>query len=58
MVEAGDPKALALKIEELSMNQSRLNELARLGLEFALKNLDPAIGRAKYLQWVEELIKS
>ena len=58
LVEAGDPKALALKIEELSMNQSRLNELARLGLEFALKNLDPAIGRAKYLQWVEELIKS
>ena len=58
LVEAGDPKVLALKIKELSMNQSRLNELARLGLEFALKNLDPAIGRAKYLQWVEELIKS
>ena len=58
LVEAGDPKVLALKIKELSMNQSRLNELARLGLEFALKNLDPAIGRAKYLQWVERLIKS
>jgi glycosyltransferase involved in cell wall biosynthesis len=58
LVEAGDPKALAAKIEELSLNQSRLNELARLGLEFAVKNLDPAIGRARYLEWVEKLIQS
>jgi glycosyltransferase involved in cell wall biosynthesis len=58
LVEAGDPKILALKIEELSMNQSRLNELAQLGLEFAVKNLEPEVGRTKYLEWVEKLIKS
>jgi glycosyltransferase involved in cell wall biosynthesis len=58
LVEAGNPKVLALKIEELSANQNRLSELARLGLEFAVKNLDPAVGRAKYLQWVEKLIQS
>jgi len=58
LVEAGNPKVLALKIEELSANQNRLSELAKLGLEFAVKNLDPAVGRAKYLQWVEKLIQS
>lgn len=58
LVEAGDSKALASKIEALSLNQSRRNELARLGLEFAVKNLDPAVGRAKYLAWVENLIQS
>ena len=58
LVEAGNPKALASRIEELILNQSRRNELARLGLEFAVKNLDPAVGRAKYLDWVENLIQS
>ena len=58
LVEAGDPKALASKIEELSKNQSRLDELAKLGSEFAVKHLDPAVGRAKYLDWVEKLIQS
>jgi glycosyltransferase involved in cell wall biosynthesis len=58
LVEAGDSKALASKIEALSLNQSRRNELARLGLEFAVKNLDPSVGRAKYLEWVEKLIQS
>ena len=58
LVEAGDPKALASKIEELSRNQSRLDELAKLGGEFAVKHLDPAVGRAKYLDWVEKLIRS
>ena len=57
LVEAGDPKALASRIVDLSVNQSRLNELAILGLEFAVKNLDPAVGRAKYLEWVEKLIQ-
>ncbi len=57
LVEAGDPMALASKIEELSRNQSRLEELAKLGLEFAVKNLDPFVGRAKYLDWVEKLIQ-
>ena len=41
-------KALAKKIEELSRNQIRLDELAMLGSEFARKHLDPEVGRAKY----------
>jgi glycosyltransferase involved in cell wall biosynthesis len=57
LVEAGDPKALASKIEELSSNQSRLDELARLGSAFAVKHLDPEVGRKKYLDWVEKLIQ-
>jgi glycosyltransferase involved in cell wall biosynthesis len=56
LVEAADPKALAKKIEELSRNQIRLEELAKLGSEFARKHLDPEVGRAKYRQWVEDLI--
>jgi len=58
LVEAGDPNALALKIEELSSNQSRLDELAKLGSAFAVKHLDPAVGRKKYLEWVQKLIES
>jgi glycosyltransferase involved in cell wall biosynthesis len=56
LVEAADPKALAKKIKDLSNNQIRLNELAKLGSEFAKKHLDPEVGRVKYLQWVENLI--
>jgi glycosyltransferase involved in cell wall biosynthesis len=56
LVEAADPKALAKKIEELSQNQIRLDELAKLGSEFARKHLDPEVGRAKYRQWVSDLI--
>ena len=58
LVDAGDPKKLATKIEELSKNQSRLAQLAKLGSEFAVKHLDPEIGRAKYLNWVQELLNS
>jgi glycosyltransferase involved in cell wall biosynthesis len=58
LVEAGDPTSLASKIKELSGDQSRLDELAKLGHEFAVKNLDPVVGRAKYLDWVEKLIQS
>jgi glycosyltransferase involved in cell wall biosynthesis len=58
LVEAADPKALAKKIEELSHNQFRLDELAKLGSEFARKHLDPEVGRAKYRQWVEDLIQN
>jgi glycosyltransferase involved in cell wall biosynthesis len=58
LVDAGDPKKLATKIEELSKNQSRRDQLAKLGSEFAAKHLDPEIGRAKYLIWVEKLIQS
>ena len=58
LVDAADPKKLATKIEELSKNQSRLDQLAKLGSEFAVKHLDPEIGRAKYLNWVGNLIQS
>ena len=58
LVDAGDPKKLATKIEELSKNQNRLDQLAKLGSEFAVKHLDPEIGRAKYLSWVGNLIQS
>ena len=58
LIDAGDPKRLATKIEELSKNQSRLDQLAKLGSEFAVKHLDPEIGRAKYLNWVQELLNS
>jgi len=58
LVDAGDPKKLATKIEELSKNQSRLDQLAKLGSEFAVKHLDPEVGRAKYLNWVSNLIQS
>ena len=56
LVEAADPKVLAKKIEELSHNQIRLDELAKLGSKFAKKHLDPEVGRAKYRQWVSDLI--
>jgi glycosyltransferase involved in cell wall biosynthesis len=56
LVEAGDPKALALKIEELSRNKRHLEELAQLGRAFAVKNLDPEVGRGKYLEWVGRLL--
>jgi glycosyltransferase involved in cell wall biosynthesis len=58
LVDAGDPKKLATKIEDLSKNLSRLDQLAKLGSEFAVKHLDPEIGRAKYLNWVGNLIQS
>ena len=58
LVDAGDPKKLATKIEELSKNQSRLDQLAKLGSEFAVKHLDPEVGRAKYINWVGNLIQS
>ena len=58
LVDAGDPKKLATKIEKLSKDQSRLDQLAKLGSEFAVKHLDPEIGRAKYLSWVGNLIQS
>ena len=58
LVDAGDPKKLATKIEELSKNQRRRDQLAKLGSEFAIKHFDPEIGRTKYLNWVEELIQS
>ena len=57
LVEAGNPMALAQKIEELSKNPKRLNELSDLGYKFAKENLDAEKGRQKYLDWVNALLK-
>ena len=56
LVEAGDPVALAKKMEELSRQPEKLAELARRGRDFADANLSPEVGRKKYLEWVEGLI--
>ena len=57
LVEAGNPMALAQKIEELSKNPKRLNELSNLGYKFAKDNLGAEKGRQKYLDWVNALLK-
>ena len=57
LVEAGNPIALAQKIEELSKNLKRLKELSDLGYKFAKENLDAEKGRQKYLDWVNALLK-
>ena len=57
LVGAGDPMALAMKIEELSKNPKRLKELSDLGYKFAKENLDAEKGRQKYLDWVNALLK-
>jgi glycosyltransferase involved in cell wall biosynthesis len=58
LVEAGDPVALARAIEELSKQPEKLADLAGRGRVFADANLDPEIGRKKYLDWVQKLIGS
>jgi colanic acid biosynthesis glycosyl transferase WcaI len=58
LVEAGHPQKLADRIHLLSQNPIRRDELAKLGFEFARKNLDAEKGRARYLQWVKELIEN
>jgi glycosyltransferase involved in cell wall biosynthesis len=58
LVEAADPVALARAIEELSKQPEKLADLARGGRVFADANLDPEVGRKKYLDWVEKLIGS
>ena len=58
LVEAGNPIALAKKIEELSGQPEKLGDLARRGRAFADANLSPEVGRKKYLDWVEGLIAS
>ena len=58
LVEAGDPVALARAIEELSKQPEKLADLARRGRVFADANLDPEVGRKKYLDWVQKLIQS
>ena len=58
LVEAGDPVALARAIEELSKQPEKLADLAGQGRVFADANLDPEVGRKKYLDWVQKLIGS
>jgi glycosyltransferase involved in cell wall biosynthesis len=58
LVEAGDPVALARAIEELSKQPEKLADLAGRGRVFADANLDPEVGRKKYLDWVQKLIQS
>ena len=58
LVEAGDPVALARAIEELSKQPEKLADLAGQGRVFADANLDPEVGRKKYLEWVQKLIGS
>ena len=58
LVEAGDPVALARAIEELSKQPEKLADLAGRGRVFADANLDPDVGRKKYLDWVQKLIQS
>ena len=57
LVEAGNPQKLAEMILELSKNPIRREELAKLGLEFARRNLSAERGRTRYLQWVNELLE-
>lgn len=58
LVEAGEPDALAKKILELKADPKRCAQLADKGVVFAAKNLNPEVGRAKYLEWVGKLITS
>lgn len=58
LVEAGNPEALAKKIMELKDDQDRRAEFAEKGSRFAAENLSPEIGRARYLEWVEQLLAS
>lgn len=58
LVEAGDPVALARSIEEISNQPEKLADLAKRGRVFADANLDPEVGRKKYLDWVQKLIGS
>lgn len=56
LVEAGQPHLLAEKIMELSAQRELLDEFAVKGLTFAKENLDPSVGRKKYLDWVQSLL--
>ena len=58
LVEAGNPKALADSIIELRNNPAKMEKLAKDGLAFAKANLEPSVGRAKYLEWVKKLLST
>jgi glycosyltransferase involved in cell wall biosynthesis len=57
LIEAGDPKSLATKFEELSHSTSELDSFAAKGLQFAHQHLQPSVGRQKYIDWVQSLIR-
>jgi glycosyltransferase involved in cell wall biosynthesis len=58
LVEAGNPKALADSIIKLRNNPAKMEKLAKDGLAFAKANLEPSVGRAKYLEWVQKLLST
>jgi len=58
LVEAGNPKVLADSIIELRNNPAKMEKLAKDGLAFAKANLEPSVGRAKYLEWVQKLLST
>ena len=58
LVEAGKPKALADSIIKLQNDSAKMEKLAKDGLAFAKANLEPSVGRAKYLEWVQKLIST
>ncbi len=58
LVEAGNPKALADSIIKLQNDSAKMEKLAMDGLAFAKANLEPSVGRAKYLEWVQKLLST
>ena len=58
LVEAGNPKALADSIIKLHNDSAKMEKLAKDGLAFAKANLEPSVGRAKYLEWVQKLLST
>lgn len=58
LVEAGRPELLAKAITELSRNDKKREDLASKGLAFAKTQLNPEIGRQRYLNWVNGLVES
>ena len=58
LVEAGNPKALANSIIKLQNDSAKMEKLAKDGLAFAKANLEPSVGRAKYLEWVQKLLST
>ena len=58
LVEAGKPKALADSIIKLQNDSAKMEKLAMDGLAFAKANLEPSVGRAKYLEWVQKLLST
>ena len=56
LVEAGNPALLAQRIEYSYLHRNELTEKVDIGYRFAVDNLSPQMGRAKYLNWIEVLL--